>query len=69
MGVYFSQTSLIYFCLGFSCGPYYQGVRYHRIPTILVLYTNAEVINRWIKFLVLKKKKQSHYVVNSFQFP
>ena len=28
MGVYFSQTSLIYFWRGFSCCPYYRGVRY-----------------------------------------
>ena len=26
-GIYFSQTSVIYFCRGFSCCPYYQGVR------------------------------------------
>ena len=26
-GIYFSQTSLIYFCRGFSCCPYYRGVR------------------------------------------
>ena len=26
-GYYFSQTSVIYFCPGFSCGPYYRGVR------------------------------------------
>ena len=28
VGVYFSQTSLIYFWRGFSCCPYYRGVRY-----------------------------------------
>ena len=27
-GVYFSQTSLICFCLGFSCCPFYRSVRY-----------------------------------------
>ena len=26
-GIYFSQTSVIYFCRGFSCCPYYRGVR------------------------------------------
>ena len=26
-GIYFSQTPVIYFCLGFSCCPYYRGVR------------------------------------------
>ena len=25
-GIYFSQTSVIYFCRGFSCCPYYRGV-------------------------------------------
>ena len=27
MGSYFSQMSVIYFCRGFSCCPYYRGVR------------------------------------------
>ena len=27
-GVYFNQMSTIYFCLRFSCCPYYWGVRY-----------------------------------------
>ena len=27
MGIHFSQTSVIYFCRGFSCCPYYRGVR------------------------------------------
>ena len=27
MGIYFSQTSVIYFCRGFSCCPYYRGAR------------------------------------------
>ena len=27
VGIYFSQTSVIYFCRGFSCCPYYRGVR------------------------------------------
>ena len=26
-GVYFSQTYVLYFCRGFSCCPYYRGVR------------------------------------------
>ena len=26
-GIYLSQTSVIYFCWGFSCCPYYRGVR------------------------------------------
>ena len=28
VGVYFSQMSVTYFCRGFSCSPYYRGVRY-----------------------------------------
>ena len=31
MGVYFSQTSVINFCPGFSYCPYYWGVRYSRV--------------------------------------
>ena len=31
--VYFSEMSVIYFCLGFSCGPYYQGVPYSKMYT------------------------------------
>ena len=27
MGIYFRQMSVIYFCRGFSCCPYYRGVR------------------------------------------
>ena len=30
-GVYFSQTTEIYFCLGFSCCPCYRGVRYSEV--------------------------------------
>ena len=30
-GVYFSQTTEIYFCLGFSCCGYYRGVRYSKV--------------------------------------
>ena len=26
VGIYFSQTSVLYFCRGFSCCPYYRGV-------------------------------------------
>ena len=32
MGVYFCQTSVNYFCLGFVCCPYYRSVRYSRVP-------------------------------------
>ena len=31
MGVYFSQTSVIWFFLGFSCCPFYRGVRYSEV--------------------------------------
>ena len=31
-GVYFSQTSVIHFCLGFSCCPYYRVVHYSGVP-------------------------------------
>ena len=27
MGIYFSKTSVIYFCWGVSCCPYHRGVR------------------------------------------
>ena len=33
-GVYFSQTSVIYFCHGFGCCPYYRGVRKARVDFI-----------------------------------
>ena len=31
-GVYFSQTSVIWFFLGFNCCPFYRGVRYSEVP-------------------------------------
>ena len=31
MGVYFIPTSVINFCQGFSCCPYYRGVRNSRV--------------------------------------
>ena len=31
--VYYSQISAIYFCLGFSCCPYYRGVCYNKVST------------------------------------
>ena len=30
-GVYFSQTSVIWFFLGFNCCPFYRGVRYNEV--------------------------------------
>ena len=30
-GVYFSQSSVNYFCLGFSCCLYYRGVRHSKV--------------------------------------
>ena len=30
-GIYYSQAFIIYFCRGFSCCPYYRGVRYSKV--------------------------------------
>ena len=35
MEIYFSQTSVIYFCRGFSCCAYYRGARKARVDCIL----------------------------------
>ena len=35
-GVYISQTSAIYFCLGLSCCLYYWGVHYSRVSKVRV---------------------------------
>ena len=37
-GIYFSQTSVIYFCRGFSCCPYYRGVRNSEVSARRVFY-------------------------------
>ena len=33
MGIYFSQMSVIYFCLGLSCCPCYSGVHNSKVST------------------------------------
>ena len=41
MGIYFSQTSVLYFCWGFSCCPYYRGVRNSEVSARQELTVNA----------------------------
>ena len=41
MGVYFSQMSVTYFCQGFSCCPYYPGVRYGGVSARRELTVNG----------------------------
>ena len=46
-GVYFSQTSATCFCRGFSCCPYYRGVRYSGVSARRELTVDALVQCRW----------------------
>ena len=47
-GVYFSQTSVIYFCPEFICCPYYQGVRYSGVSARRELTVNCVTCKREI---------------------
>ena len=45
-GVYFSQTSVIYFCQGFGCCPYYRGVHNSEVSarrelTVIIISSDA----------------------------
>ena len=44
-GVYFRQTSVIYFYLGFSCYPFYRGVRKARVDCSQCRWCGALVID------------------------
>ena len=48
VGVYFAGTSLIYFCLGFSCCPYYWSVHYSWVSArreLTVFLTQFMLVN------------------------
>ena len=50
-GVYFSETTINYFWLGFGCNPYYRGVRYSwvfgRRELTVVWTTRVQKWNKW----------------------
>ena len=45
-GVSFKQTSLVYFCLGFSCSPYYRGVCKTRVDRDAALVIDDNVAKK-----------------------
>ena len=55
-GIYFSQTSVIYFCWRFSCHPYYRGVRNSEVSAkqeLTVFYFDCKqtaCLNQWQAF-------------------
>ena len=44
-GVYFSQTSVTYFCLGFSCCPYCRSVRKARVDCTCCVGSISAAVN------------------------
>ena len=58
-GIYFSQTSVIYFCRGFSCCPYYWGVRNSEVSTRRVM--NPSAISRMFELDFMEHKNKSQY--------
>ena len=55
--VHFSQTSVIYFCRGFSCCPYYRGVRYSGVSVrreLTVVWTRI-----WYGTLHLRDRRRA----------
>ena len=45
-GVSFKQTSVVYFCLGFSCSPYYRGVCKTRVDRNAALVIDDNVAKK-----------------------
>ena len=45
-GVSFKQTSVVYFCLGFSCSPYYRGVCKTRVDRDAALVIDDNVAKK-----------------------
>ena len=46
VGVSFKQTSVVYFCLGFSCWPYYRGVCKTRVDRDVALVIDDNVAKK-----------------------
>ena len=64
-GVYFSQTTEIYFCLGFSCCGYYRSVRYIEVSA------RRELTIRWLERQekdFLKSNSNSNVTFFSYSF-
>ena len=64
-GVYFSQTSVICFFLGFSCCPFYRGVRYSEVSARRELTVERKVEKlKYMKEVVEDRAAEYHAKTN-----